>query len=143
MSQNPNQVCTQAVVREVHDTYIVAEIVIQSACAACHAKDACGVSDRREEKIKVPISNPQIYSIGEVVSLEMKQGLGMKAVVIAYLLPFFVLILGLLVTYKISKNELLSIGVSLGLTALYYLSIYKLKDKFEKEFVFTIRKQEQ
>jgi positive regulator of sigma E activity len=67
----------------------------------------------------------------------------MKAVVIAYLLPFFVLILGLLVTYKISKNELLSIGVSLGLTALYYLSIYKLKDKLEKEFVFTIRKQEQ
>ncbi len=142
MSQNSNQVCSQAVIKEVGDSYVVAEIVIESACAACHAKSACGVSDRKQEKIKVPVENPEDFKVGEFVSVEMKQSLGMKAVVIAYLFPFIVLVLGLFVTYGITKNELLSIGVCFGSVALYYLIITKLKDKFEKEFVFSIKKME-
>ena len=70
----------------------------------------------------------------------MKQTLGMKAVVIAYLFPFIVLALGLFVTYALTKQELISVGVSFGLTAIYYFIISKLKDKFEKEFVFTVKK---
>lgn len=140
MPQNHNQLCTQAVVRETHENHIIVEIVVQSACAACHAKGACGISDRRNETIKIELPNPNQFSVGEVVSVEMQQSLGMKAVVIAYLFPFIVLVLGLLVTYGITKHELLSIGVSLGLTAIYYITISKLKDKFAKEFVFTVKK---
>ena len=140
MSQDHNQVCSQAVVKEVQDTYIIAEIVVQSACAACHAKGACGVSERKQEKLKIDLPNPEIFAVGEVVSVEMKQNLGMKAVVIAYLFPFIVLALGLFVTYALTKQELISVGVSFGLTAIYYFIISKLKDKFEKEFVFTVKK---
>lgn len=140
MSQDHNQVCSQAVVKEVQDTYIIAEIVVQSACAACHAKGACGVSERKQEKLKIDLPNPEIFTVGEVVSVEMKQNLGMKAVVIAYLFPFIVLALGLFVTYALTKQELISVGVSFGLTAIYYFIISKLKDKFEKEFVFTVKK---
>ncbi len=140
MSQDHNQVCSQAVVKEVQDTYIIAEIVVQSACAACHAKGACGVSERKQEKLKIDLPNPEIFTVGEVVSVEMKQTLGMKAVVIAYLFPFIVLALGLFVTYALTKQELISVGVSFGLTAIYYFIISKLKDKFEKEFVFTVKK---
>ena len=142
MSQDHNQVCSQAVVKEVQDTYIIAEIVVQSACAACHAKGACGVSERKQEKLKIDLPNPEIFTVGEVVSVEMKQTLGMKAVVIAYLFPFIVLALGLFVTYALTKQELISVGVSFGLTAIYYFIISKLKDKFEKEFVFSIKKME-
>lgn len=140
MSQNNNQVCSQAVVKEVQDTYIIAEIVVQSACAACHAKGACGVSERKQEKLKIDLPNPEIFTVGEVVSVEMKQTLGMKAVIIAYLFPFIVMALGLFVTYSLTKHELISVGVSFGLTAIYYFIISKLKDKFEKEFVFTVKK---
>ena len=140
MSQDHNQVCSQAVVKEVQDSYIIAEIVVQSACAACHAKGACGVSERKQEKLKIDLPNPEIFTVGEVVSVEMKQTLGMKAVVIAYLFPFIVLALGLFVTYALTKQELISVGVSFGLTAIYYFIISKLKDKFEKEFVFTVKK---
>ena len=140
MSQDHNQVCSQAVVKEVQDTYIIAEIVVQSACAACHAKGACGVSERKQEKLKIDLPNPGIFTVGEVVSVEMKQNLGMKAVVIAYLFPFIILALGLFVTYALTKQELISVGVSFGLTAIYYFIISKLKDKFEKEFVFTVKK---
>ena len=142
MSQDHNQVCSQAVVKEVQDTYIIAEIVVQSACAACHAKGACGVSERKQEKLKIDLPNPEIFTVGEVVSVEMKQTLGMKAVVIAYLFPFIVLALGLFVTYALTKQELISVGVSFWLTAIYYFIISKLKDKFEKEFVFSIKKME-
>ena len=140
MSQDHNQVCSQAVVKEVQDTYIIAEIVIQSACAACHAKGACGVSERKQEKLKIDLPNPEIFTVGEIVSVEMKQTLGMKAVIIAYLLPFVVLASGLFVTYALTKQELISVGVAFGLTAIYYFIISKLKDKFEKEFVFTVKK---
>jgi sigma-E factor negative regulatory protein RseC len=139
MSQN-NHVCSQAIIKEVGDNYVVAEIVIESTCAACHAKAACGVSERKQEKIKVAVENPTIYKVGEFVSVEMKQSLGFKAVLIAYLIPFIVLVLGLFVTYGISKNEILSIFIAFGSIAIYYVVISKLKDKFEKEFVFSIKK---
>jgi sigma-E factor negative regulatory protein RseC len=88
MSQNSNQVCSQAVIKEVGDSYVVAEIVIESACAACHAKSACGVSDRKQEKIKVSVDNPEDFTVGEFVHVEMKQSLGLKAVEITVFDPF-------------------------------------------------------
>lgn len=140
MSTETGQVCSKAIVREIKDTYLLVEMTVSSACAACHAKGACGASEQKQEKLKVTCADPSQYKIGELVNIELKQSLARKAVLIAYFFPFLVMIIGLFGIYAITKNELLSIGVSFGATALYYFIISKIKDKLEKEFVLTVKK---
>ncbi|PKP21582.1 MAG: hypothetical protein CVU02_00070 [Bacteroidetes bacterium HGW-Bacteroidetes-19] len=140
MSTDSNSVCNQAIVKEIQENHIYVEMTISSACSACHAKGACGAADKKQEKLKVPCSDPTQFKVGEIVNVELKKSLGRKAVLIAYFFPFLVMVLTLLITYSISKNELLSVGLSFAFTAIYYLIISKLKDKFEKEFVLTVKK---
>lgn len=124
------------------ENHIFVEMTVYSACSACHAKGACGVGDKKQEKLKVACEDPTQYKVGEIVSVELKQSIGRKAVLIAYFFPFLVMIFALFGTYAITKKELLSIGVSFAMTAIYYFVVSKLKDKLEKEFVLTVKKTE-
>lgn len=142
MSTESDQVCSKAIVKEIKDNYLIVEMTVSSACSACHAKGACGTSEHKQEKLKVSCDNPSLYRIGELVNIELKQTLARKAVLIAYFFPFLVMIIGLFGIYAITKNELLSIGISIGGTTAYFLIISKLKDKLEKEFVMTVKKLE-
>lgn len=142
MTSESNQVCSKAIVREIKENYLLVEMTVSSACAACHAKGACGASEQKQEKLKIICSEPSKYKIGELVNVELKQTLARKAVLIAYFFPFLVMIIALFGIYVITKNELLSIGISFAATALYYFIISKLKKKLEKEFVLTVKKSE-
>lgn len=142
MSTVSDQVCSKAIVREINETYLIVEMTVSSACSACHAKGACGASEHKQEKLKVTCTDPSQYRLGELVNIELKQTLARKAVLIAYFFPFLVMIIGLFGIYAITKNELLSIGISIGGTTLYFFIISKLKDKLEKEFVLTVKKLE-
>lgn len=142
MSTESDQVCSKAIVREINETYLIVEMTVSSACSSCHAKGACGASEQKQEKLKVTCADPSQYRLGELVNIELKQTLARKAVLIAYFFPFLVMIIGLFGIYAITKNELLSIGISIGGTTLYFFIISKLKDKLEKEFVLTVKKLE-
>jgi positive regulator of sigma E activity len=74
--------------------------------------------------------------VGEIVQVNMKQSLGNKAVVIAYLCPFIVLAAGLFLTYYLTKNELISVGVAFAATVLYFLGIKKIDKRLKKHFAF-------
>lgn len=142
MATESDQVCSKAIIREIKDNYILVEMTVSSACSSCHAKGACGASEQKQEKLKVTCADPSQYRLGELVNIELKQTLARKAVLIAYFFPFLVMIIGLFGIFAITKNELLSIGISIGGTTLYFYIISKLKDKLEKEFVLTVKKLE-
>lgn len=142
MSVPENNICSSAVVKEIHSDSVVVEMVIDSACSQCHAKGFCLPSGQRKEQITVPSMEANQFSIGELVSLEMHKSLGRKAVMIAYFFPFLVLAAGLLITYKLTHHDLLSVGVSLALTAIYFYIVYRFRDKLETQFTFSIKKKE-
>ena len=142
MSTDSTQVCNKAIVKEIKETYINVEMTLSSACSSCHAKGACGAADKKQEILKIACSDPTQFKVGELVDVELKKSSGRKAVLIAYFFPFVVMVLFLFGIYAITKNDLLSIGVSFAMTAIYYFIISKLKNKLEKEFVLTVKKTE-
>ena len=97
---------------------------------------------------------PEAYKVGDTVEVMVQQKMGWKAVVLAYLLPFFVMLAVMFV-----GNGLLAIGdgqlemgdgakreavlgtVALCAMAVYYLVLGMFKDKLQKEFSFTARKK--
>ena len=150
-----------------HDGIIIAlnedgtalvRIVQTSACAACKAKAMCASAESAEKEMTVVLlsdngrsmgygvldaDKPLLeYKVGDAVEVMVQQRMGWKAVVLAYLLPFFVMLAVMLVGNAIwaVREEILG-TVALCAMALYYLVLGMFKDKLQKEFSFTARKR--
>ena len=147
-----------------HDGIIIAlnedgtarvRIVQTSACAACKAKAMCASAESVEKEMTVQLTVDSLQlTVGDAVEVMVQQKMGWKAVVLAYLLPFFVMLAVMFI-----GNGLLAIGdgqlamgdgakreavlgtVALCAMAVYYLVLGMFKDKLQKEFSFTARKK--
>ena len=152
------------------DGTALVRIVQTSACAACKAKAMCASAESVEKEMTVVLLNqeprtknqeasattdqtkvtslgslllaPEAYKVGDTVEVMVQQKMGWKAVVLAYLLPFFVMLVVMFVGNAIwtVREEILG-TVALCAMALYYLVLGMFKDKLQKEFSFTARKR--
>ena len=134
-----------------HDGIIIAlnedgtalvRIVQTSACAACKAKAMCASAESAEKEMTVVLLGDEQWAVGNEVEVMVQQKMGWKAVVLAYLLPFFVMLAVMLIgnTIWAVREEILG-TVALCAMALYYLVLGMFKDKLQKEFSFTARKK--
>ena len=154
-----------------HDGIIIAlngdgtarvRIVQTSACAACKAKAMCASAESVEKEMTVQLTVDSLQlTVGDAVEVMVQQKMGWKAVVLAYLLPFFVMLAvmfvgdgllamgdgllamgdGQLAMGDGAKREAVLGTVALCAMALYYLVLGMFKDKLQKEFSFTARKR--
>ena len=112
------------------------EIISLSACASCKSKSMCQMSGSKEKLIEVAVSNPEIYSVGEAVNIVMQEQLGLKAVFLAYVMPFFVCIAALFSLSLISDNELIYGGGAILAAGLYFVGLKQFSNRLSKEFVW-------
>ena len=147
-----------------HDGIIIAlnedgtalvRIVQTSACAACKAKAMCASAESAEKEMTVVLLGDEQWAVGNEVEVMVQQKMGWKAVVLAYLLPFFVMLAVMFIGNGLlamgdgatgllgdeAKREAVLGTVALCAMALYYLVLGMFKDKLQKEFSFTARKK--
>lgn len=115
------------------------EIVSESACSACHAKSLCGVSESVKKLIEVPTRGWENRSVGDEVDVILKASMGLKAVWLAYVVPLFVLVAVLLGLLAAGVGELAAGLAAIVAAGLYYFVVWLLRDKFRKEYIFTIQ----
>ena len=134
-----------------HDGIIIAlnedgtalvRIIQTSACAACKAKAMCASAESAEKEMMVVLLGDEQWAVGNEVEVMVQQKMGWKAVVLAYLLPFFVMLAVMLIGNAIwtVREEILG-TVALCAMAMYYLVLGMFKDKLQKEFSFTARRK--
>ena len=166
------------------DGTALVRIVQTSACAACKAKAMCASAESAEKEMTVVLLNqeprtknqdasaatdqtkvtsldslllaPEAYKVGDTVEVMVQQKMGWKAVVLAYLLPFFVMLAVMFVGNGLmamgdeatgllgdeAKREAVLGTVALCAMAVYYIVLGMFKDKLQKEFSFTARKRD-
>ena len=150
-----------------HDGIIIAlnedgtalvRIVQTSACAACKAKAMCASAESVEKEMRVTLlmdngrpagygvldaDKPLLeYKVGDEVEVMVQQKMGWKAVVLAYLLPFFVMLAVIFMGNALWNVREETLGTAaLCAMALYYIVLGLFKDKLQKEFSFTARKR--
>lgn len=128
------------VILEIGIDYITVEILNKSACSACHSKSMCSMSEVESKIIEVENRGYETFEKGEAVNVLLKKSLGFKALYISYLIPLLILMVILLSLSSSGVGELttgLSVIASL---AVYYSGVYLFRNKFKREFVFTIEK---
>lgn len=147
-----------------HDGIIIAlnedgtalvRIVQTSACAACKAKAMCASAESAEKEMTVVLLGDGQWAVGDSVEVMVQQKMGWKAVVLAYLLPFFVMLAVMFIGNGLlamgdgaagllgdeAKREAVLGTVALCAMAVYYLVLGLFKDKLQKEFSFTAKKK--
>ena len=115
------------------------EIVQTSACAACKARSMCMSAESQQKIIDARMAEPM--KPGDRVEVMVREHLAWRAVLLAYVLPFVVMlavIVGL--DYATDMSEAVVGTLSLCSIALYYIGLGMFKHRLQKQFSFPARR---
>ena len=134
-----NEIVHSGRIIEITPDFTTVEIIVDSACSACHAKSLCGMSEEQEKVICLPTDPYATYSVGDTVQVCTKMSMGLKAVWISYVIPLMILMILILSLSSVIGNEVIRGLVAIGGVGVYYLVIWLLRDKLQDEFLFYIK----
>ena len=128
----------RGIVESIDGTHIQVRIVQTSACSGCSIKGHCNASESKDKLIDVYDKGASAYRKGQDVMVYGTTSMGMKAVLLAFGVPFVVLFVALYATLQITGNELTAALVGLAALVPYYLIIYICRGKLSRKFLFMI-----
>jgi sigma-E factor negative regulatory protein RseC len=103
-------------------------------------KGHCSAAESKEKTVDIYSPLASSYDVGERVIVVGAASLGMKAVLLAFVIPFLVLVVTLFVCMSLTGgDELLSSLISFLLLVPYYFAVWAMRDKMKKKFSFTIK----
>lgn len=115
------------------------QIVQTSACSACKARSMCMSSESQSKEMDVIMLEPM--KIGDKVEVEVRERLAWKAVLLAYILPFIVMLAIIaILDFATDWSEAVVGTLSLCGIALYYIGLSVFRNRLQKQFSFTARK---
>ena len=128
----------EGVITKITDDTLEIKITAMSACAACHAKSACTMSDQTEKILTVPRPENQEFHLFQKVNVIMTVGQGNKAAVLAYLIPIVLLLAVLFTCLGLGLEEGLSALIGIAALIPYYIMLYLQRDKIKRQFEYHI-----
>ena len=111
-------------------------ILQASACSSCSARQLCRSSESKEKVIDVKGHYPTLR-VGESVTLSGSVHQGLRASVLAYIVPLVLMLTALVAGIRLSGEGMGALAALLVL-ALYYGVLYLLRDKLGRQFTFKI-----
>lgn len=128
-------------ISEITPSATTVEFISESACGACHAAGLCNIAEMKKKVVVVPTSPYDNYSVGEEVNVVLRGTMGLKAVFISYMIPLLVLLAVTLTVSGLGGSDLVAGLSGIGAVALYYFVLWLLRDRFKKEYIFTIERK--
>ena len=136
---HPSKIDHEGKILEIKGEKITVGILNVSACSGCHAKGACTMSDMKEKSIDV-IDYSNRFEVGEKVKVTYRESLGWFALMLAYVVPFVLVLATLFIASSITNDELISGLLALSVIPPYYIILSFFKGRLKKTFSFTIEK---
>ena len=114
-------------------------IVQTSACSACKARSMCMSAESQEKEMDAMMLEPM--QPGDQVEILVRERLAWKAVLLAYILPFVVMVALIAILDILTPWSEAVVGtISLCGIALYYIGLSVFKHRLQTQFSFTARK---
>jgi positive regulator of sigma E activity len=126
-------------VKEITPETIKVSLLNVSSCASCHTKATCSVSDVDNKIIDI-INAGQDIKKGDTVKVIFEKSLGPLALFLGYLMPFILLMIVLIISWSVMKNEVFAGIASLLSVGVYYLALMLFRQKLKNTFTFKILK---
>jgi len=110
-------------------------IIQSSACSACHAKSTCTAADSAEKIIEA-IGVDDSLKVGDEVIVHGQRSLGLKAVLLAFVIPFLLILFCLFILRYFIENEAISGTIALAVLIPYYIMLSFFRNKLKAKFQF-------
>ena len=128
-----NTIEHDGIVTQVADTFIIVTIQSQTACAGCHAKGACGMSEMALKSITAEKPNEDKV----IVSASTQNA--MLSVLLAYIVPSVLIIVILTLLILAGVSEVMAATLSLIAISAYFICLYLLRNKFAQKIKFKVK----
>lgn len=126
----------------VADDKVWVRMTVNSACSGCHARAVCGVDESKDKIVEVATSDAASYSEGESVEVALEsRSVGAKSVFLAYVVPFFVLLIVLVGLTAFGASEGVAALSAIAGVGIYYVVLWLMNSRIEKTIKFIITKQ--
>lgn len=140
-TQMQNTIEHQGIIIDIDGKLAHVKIEQTSACASCHVKSVCGASDKSEKTIDANIMDKSL-KVGDQVTIIGQKSLGIQAVLLAYILPFIVIIATLFIANIFTTNELIIGTCALASLIPYFVVLRLMRNKIQAKFQFYAIKKE-
>lgn len=134
---NDENIQHTGVIVGISDGVARVKILQTSACAECHAKGMCSVSELKEKVVDAELRNDD-FSIGDTVNIVGKSSLGIIAVLLAYVMPFLLIVVTMVVLNHFIQNELVVGTVSLAMLIPYFFIMRLFNKRMSRKFRFYV-----
>ena len=117
----------------VADDKVWVRMTVNSACSGCHARAVCGVDESKDKIVEVATSDAASYSVGECVEVALEsRSVGAKSVFLAYVVPFFVLLIVLVGLTAFGASEGVAALSAIAGVGIYYVVLWLMHSRIEK-----------
>lgn len=130
----------EGIICAIKENKISVSIIQKGACVSCSVKSGCSMSENIDKEVDIYIFENLDWKIGEKVNVSMERSMGSKAVLIAYIFPVVVLLIGLIITLQITADEISAGIAGIMAVALYFSVIYLFRNRLNNTFKFTLKK---
>lgn len=130
-----NTIEHQGIILDIDNKIAHVKIEQTSACASCHIKSMCGASEKTEKIIDAHITDNTL-KIGDQVTIIGQKSLGMQAVILAYVLPFLLMVIVLFIINIFTTNEILIGTCALASLIPYFIILRLMRNKIQAKFQF-------
>lgn len=135
-----NTIEHQGVIISIDDKVAHVKIEQTSACASCHVKSVCGASEKSEKIIDANLMDASL-KIGDQVTVIGQKSLGIQAILLAYVLPFVLIVVILFFANIFTTNELVIGTCALASLIPYFAVLRLMRNKIQAKFqLYAIKK---
>lgn len=117
------------------------EMHVVSACSSCKAHANCTFVDKADKVVEVETDEWKNYNEGDTVTVTVNESLGLLAVLLAYILPALLLIAAVILLSVFTHSEIVAASLPIAIVAVYYLILYRFRNRLQKKFSFGLSKQ--
>lgn len=89
--------------------------------------------------MEIPCTDAHSYTVGQDVTIVGEFGLGLRAAFFAYVIPVILLMTVLIAVAMVTGSEGWGAIAALSSLIPYYIIIYILREKMQREFTFRIK----
>lgn len=114
------------------------QIVQMAACTSCKVASQCQMSDKKVKVVDVDNPGTTGFNVGDKVVVYTEETMGFRAVLLAFLIPFLILVGVLVVVMAVTHNEVAAALAGILALVPYFIFLSFRKDAIRKQFQFKI-----
>ncbi len=136
-----NKISHQGIVESVDGDTVLVRFIQTSACAACKVAGHCSASESKEKIVTVKDPKAaRTHAVGDQVNVVMPSGNGRFAVILAFVIPFIILVAVLSLCLWITGDEAFSALIGVASLVPYYVGLHFFENRISRQFAFVIEK---